>query len=154
MGSGGGKSAKKVDKSGKSGIIKLGINLFDKSDPIYFDAFSIEEEPGFKDVMLHGSSSSVQITEKGKPKNLKPSEFALYLKTKGYTGGNIRLASCETGKGENSFAQQLSKILGVKVKAPDSDVFFIPNEGILFVGSPFSNTGKWRIFEKGVEIID
>ena len=145
---------KYVDKSAGNGIIKLGINLFDKSDPIYFDTFSIEEESGFKDVFLHGSSSSVQITQNGKHKNLSPKEFIDVLKQNGYTGGDIRLASCSTGAGDNSFAQQLSKELGVTVKAPDSDVYFIPEDGVLFVGSPYENSGKWRKFKNGVEIDD
>lgn len=145
---------KRVDKSGKGGIMKLGINLFDKSDPIFYDAFSIEEEPGFKDVFIHGSPSSVQIIKNGKPTNLTASEFASILKENGYTGGNIRLASCSTGQGDISFAQQLSKELGVTVKAPDAEVFFIPDDGVLFVGSPYGNTGKWRTFRNGVEVDD
>ena len=145
---------KRVDKSGGGGIMKLSINLFDKSDPIYYDAFSIEEEPGFKDVFLHGSPSSVQIIKNGKPTNLTASEFASVLKENGYNGGDIRLASCSTGQGDNSFAQQLSKELGVTVKAPDADVYFIPNDGALFVGSPYGNTGEWRTFKNGVEVDD
>lgn len=35
--------------------------------------------------------------------------------------------------------------------APDDDVFYIPDEGIMFVGSPYANTGRWRTFNKGVE---
>ncbi len=138
--------------AGKTDIIKLVINLFDKSDPIYLDTFSIEEEPGFKDIYLHGSPSSVQIIRDGKPVNLTPKEFVEVLKERGYKGGDIRLASCSTGKGENSFAQQLSKELNAKVKAPTDDVYFAPDEGVLFVGSPYANTGYWRIFENGVEI--
>ena len=90
----------------------------------------------------------------GKLTNLSPTDFVKILKQNGYSGGDIRLASCSTGKGDNSFAQQLSELLGVKVKAPDDDVYFIPNEGIMFVGSEYMNTGKWRLFDKGVEIID
>ena len=128
------------------------MNLFDKNDPLYIDAFSIEEEDGFKDICLHGSSKSVQKTINGKLTNMNAEEFAEYLKENGYKGGNIRLASCSTGAGDNSFAQQLSKVLGVKVKAPDMDVYYASNEGVLFIGSPHSNVGHWRIFENGVEI--
>lgn len=64
---------------------------------------------------------------------------------------SARLASCSTGKGNNSFAQQPSKELGVRVKAPDDDVYFAPNEGIMFVGSHNMNIGHWRIFNNGVE---
>ena len=151
-----------VDKAGESGIIKtssnkksikLKVNFFDKSDPIYFDALSIEEESGFEDICIHGSPDSVQRVVDGKPVNMNAKEFAQFLKNEtSYKGGNIRLASCSAGKGDNSFAQQLSKELGVTVKAPDNDVYYIPDDGVLFVGSPYSNTGNWRIFRNGEEI--
>ena len=30
--------------------MKLQVNLFDKTDPLYLDSFSIEEEYGFEDI--------------------------------------------------------------------------------------------------------
>ena len=134
--------------------IRLGINLFDPSDELYVEAFSIEEEAGFTDIYLHGSPSSVQITVNGKPKNLTPAEFEQLLKSKGINGGDIRLCSCSTGYGDDSFARQLSEIHNGKVKAPDSDVYYAPDEGTVFNGDPNANVGKWRIFEKGAEIND
>lgn len=140
-----------LEKYGKNDTIKLQVNLFDKDDDLYLDAFSIEPLPGYEDICIHGSPSSVQKKINGKKEDMSASEFAKYLKSTNYKGGNIRLASCETGKGDNSFAQQLSKELGVKVVAPDDDVYYLPDEGVVFVGSPHSNTGKWRVFNSGVE---
>lgn len=134
--------------------IRLGINLFDPSDELYVEAFSVEEEAGFTDIYLHGSPSSVQITVNGKPKNLTPAEFEQLLKSKGINGGDIRLCSCSTGYGDDSFARQLSEIHNGKVKAPDSDVYYAPDEGTVFNGDPNANVGKWRVFEKGAEIND
>lgn len=148
------KLEKELTHGSKDGKIRLGINLFDPSSELYVEAFSIEEESGFIDIYLHGSPSSVQIMVNGKPKNLTPQEFVDILKSKGYKGGDIRLCSCSTGYGDNSFAQQVSQIIGSKVKAPDSDVYYAPNEGTVFVGDPNANVGKWRLFEKGVEIND
>ena len=145
---------KTVDNSEKKRIIKLSINMFDKSDPIYLDALSIEEEPGFEDIHLHGSPSAVEVIRNGKRVYLDVDEFIADAKSKGYKGGDIRLCSCSTGEGENSFAQQLSKRLGIRVKAPDDVLYYAPEDGTLFVGSEYRNTGKWRIFDKGVEIID
>ena len=89
----------------------------------------------------------------GELKNMTAKEFADFLKkSTNYKGGDIRLASCSTGAGENSFAQQLSKELGVRVMAPDSDLYYAPNEGTVFGGAPNCNLGKWRTFENGVEI--
>ena len=39
----------------------------------------------------------------------------------------------------------------MRVKSPDDDVYFVPNEVIMFVGSPNMNIGHWRIFNNGVE---
>ena len=83
---------------------------------------------------------------------MSASEFASYLKeSTNYNGGDIRLASCETDKSDNSFAQQLSKELGVRVMEPYSDVYYASNEGVLFVGSPHANVGEWRVFNNGEE---
>lgn len=143
---------KRLTNGSEKRIIKLSINLFDPSDPIYLDALSIEEEPGYEDVHLHGSPSSVEKIINGKKKLFSADEFAKLLKQSGYTSGDIRLCSCSTGQGDNSFAQKLSRILGCKVKAPDDDVYYIPEDGVMFIGSQFGNTGKWRIFDKGVEV--
>ncbi len=143
---------KRLTNGKKHDKIELGINLFDTSDELYVEAFSIEEETGFTDIYLHGTPSSVQIKVNGKPKNLSPAEFEQLLKSKGITGGDIRLCSCSTGQGDDSFAQQLSEIHNGKVKAPDDDVYYAPDEGTVFVGDPNANVGKWRIFEKGAEI--
>ena len=136
----------------ESSTIKLRINLFDKQDQLYLDAFSVDEIPGFSDICMHGSPTSVQNMINGKIENMNAKEFAEFLRTStNYNGEDIRLASCATGKGDNSFAQQLSKELGVRVMAPDDDLYYLPNEGTMFVGSPYTNTGTWRIFNNGVE---
>lgn len=148
------KQLKVLTNGEKHDRIKLGINLFDTSDDLYVEAFSIEEETGFTDIYLHGTPSSVQIKVNGKPKNLSPAEFEQLLKSKGISGGDIRLCSCSTGQGDDSFAQQLSEIHNGKVKAPDDDVYYAPDEGTVFVGDPNMNIGRWRIFKKGAEIND
>lgn len=136
----------------KYDIIKLRINLFDRQDPLYLEAFSVDELDGFLDVCIHGSSQTVQKAINGDIKNMNAKEFAKFLlESTNYNGEDIRLASCSTGQGDNSFAQQLSRELGIRVMAPDDDVYYIPDEGIMFVGSRYANTGKWRTFNKGVE---
>lgn len=141
-----------VAKQIKHDIIKLQINLFDRQDPLYLDAVSVDELDDFLDVCIHGSPQTVQKTINGGVKNMDAKEFAKFLlESTNYNGEDIRLASCSTGQGDNSFAQQLSRELGIRVMAPDDDVFYIPDEGIMFVGSPYANTGRWRTFNKGVE---
>jgi len=135
----------------ESGIIKLRVNLFDKSDPLHIESVLVEEEDGFEDVCLHGCSEFVQTKIDGKLKNFNAKEFAEFLKQNAeYRGGDIRLASCSTGKGDNSFAQQLSKELGVTVKAPDDDLYYVVDHYL--IGSRYTNMGKWRVFRNGVEV--
>ena len=146
---------KAVAKSKKYSIIKLQINYFSPTDPLFVEAFSMEEENGFVNVCMHGSPQSVQRIIDGVPKNFTAAEFAELLKSnKKYNGEDLKLLSCSTGKGDNSFAQQLSKELGIRVKAPDDDVYYAVEEGVAFVGASYGNTGKWRIFENGVEIFE
>lgn len=146
---------KAVAKSKNNSIIKLQINYFSPSDPLYVEAFSMEEEEGFVNICMHGSPQSVQRLIDGVPTNFTASEFAELLKNnKKYNGEDLKLLSCSTGKGDNSFAQQLSKELGIRVKAPDDDVYYAVEEGVAFVGASYGNTGKWRIFENGVEIFE
>lgn len=146
---------KAVAKSKKNSIIKLQINYFSPTDPLFVEAFSMEEEDGFVNVCMHGSPQSVQRIIDGVPQNFTAAEFAELLKSnKKYNGEDLKLLSCSTGKGDNSFAQQLSKELGIRVKAPDDDVYYAVEEGVAFVGASYGNTGKWRIFENGVEIFE
>ena len=133
--------------------VKPRINLFDKGDPLRTEAFSIEEETGFEDICSHGSPQAIEVSVKGKRVQMNADEFADYLKANGYKGGDLRLAACSTGKGNDPFAQQLSKALGNKVKAPDDDVYYIPEEGVLRIGSKYTNLGEWRTFDKGVEVL-
>ncbi|HGY9073070.1 TPA: hypothetical protein ACNTV0_005044, partial [Escherichia coli] len=42
-------------------------------------------------------------------------------------GMSVRLLSCNTGKGNNSFAQQLADELGVRVYAPDQYDWYYSN---------------------------
>lgn len=144
-----------MTKAKSSDIVKLRVNLFADFDPLYLDAFSIEEDFGFEDICIHGCSNSVQIRVKGKLINMSAPDFANFLNNQtSNKGGNIRLVSCETGKGENSFAQQLSEILSVTVKAPDDDIYYAPDEGTVFVGASYANIGKWRTFKNGVEVFE
>jgi hypothetical protein len=138
--------------SSGGGAVRLRINMFDKSDPLYLQAFSIEEENGFEDICSHGSPDSIEVRVDGKKVQMNAEQFAEYLKSQNKSG-DFRLASCSTGKGEDSFAQQLSKIMQNKIKAPDDDVYYIPDDGVLRIGSEYRDMGKWRTFDKGVEIL-
>ena len=86
---------KAVAKSKKYSIIKLQINYFSPTDPLFVEAFSMEEENGFVNVCMHGSPQSVQRIIDGVPKNFTAAEFAELLKSnKKYNGEDLKLLSC------------------------------------------------------------
>ncbi len=60
----------------------------------------------------------------------------------------VYLDSCSTGKGSNSFAQQLADLLGVPVTAPTEDVTTI--NFIFFYGRSINNGGDDKIFNPNV----
>lgn len=134
--------------------LKLRINMFDKSDPLYYEAFSIDEESQYEDICGHGNPKQFEAWINGKKVVMNAHDFAQYLKESGnFTGQNLRFVSCAVGQGNDSFAQQLSKELEITVKAPDDDAYYNPKDGVITIGSPFTNTGKWRIFKNGDEIL-
>lgn len=134
--------------------LKLRINMFNKSDPLYYEAFSIDEESQYEDICGHGNPKQFEAWINGKKVVMNAHDFAQYLKESGnFTGQNLRFVSCAVGQGNDSFAQQLSKELEITVKAPDDDAYYNPKDGVITIGSPFTNTGKWRIFKNGDEIL-
>lgn len=144
---------KAIESSQDNDKMKLRINYFSKSDALYFEAFSVDEIEGFEDLCGHGNSSQFEAYYDGEKHILNAKQLAEHLRETGkFHGQDIRLASCSTGQGDNSFAQQLSKELGNRVLAPSDDIYYAPDEGTLFVGSPYGNIGSWRLFKNGVEI--
>lgn len=134
--------------------LKLRINMFNKSDPLYYEAFSIDEELPYEDVCGHGNPKQFETWIGGKKVVMNAHDFAQYLKESGnFKGQDLRFVSCAVGQGNNSFAQQLSKELGITVKAPDDNAYYNPKDGVITIGSPFTNTGKWRIFKNGDEVL-
>ena len=140
-----------------------GFNFFPKSDELYSDAMFIEPEKNRIDIYAHGAynakreglSQKIEIFKEGQKVQMTPEDFASELVKSGYAGGDLRLGCCSLGRGENSFAERLSKILpDADIKAPSDDVYYAPDEGTMFVGAPNFNAGNWRRFKNGEEIKD
>ena len=81
-----------------------------------------------------------------------PREFAEILKQDpNYTGGAIRLISCEAGAEEVGAAQMLANQLNVDVMAATDIVWVMPDGELIIGPTEFENTGSWIIFKpKGV----
>ncbi|MFD8148439.1 hypothetical protein [Streptomyces sp. NPDC059708] len=95
-------------------------------------AAKLEPEQGSFTVDLHGTSSSVEVDGR----SINAEELGTFLASdkSDWGGGPIRLMSCETGQGEDSFAQQLSDKLGVPVTAP-TELAWSDAEGNSWVAS-------------------
>lgn len=117
-------------------------------------------KPGYFDVIAHGNSESIRaISAVGKPhEGVSPSLLSRYLQRHpAYSGQNIRLISCETGKFTDGFAAQLAREAGVNVMAPNESIFIFGNGDYIIapeINYPFSvkpfpdttNPGFWQIF--------
>ena len=91
-------------------------------------------EPGMYDVIGHGSPSDIA----GK----SASEVAERIRG-ALNGQGIRLLSCQTGCPSGNFAQELANNLGVRVKAPTSDIAASGSGKTL----TFFDGGEWRWFD-------
>ena len=103
-------------------------------------------------LFAHGTPSSVNLAEKGEKNN--PYELMVFLSNHSvtYQKNSIEnkkslliMHSCETGKGENSIAQQLSEYAG-------SDMLIIaPSETVSLGGNveKVNENGVWNVYYKG-----
>jgi hypothetical protein len=98
-----------------SGRVRMG----DYGDEVIRDAGRIPQEPGYFDVIAHGTPTSV-IDESGN--ELDAGQLADRItSTPSWQGQNVRLLSCSTGALCDGIASQLADQLGVDVMAPTTD---------------------------------
>ena len=108
---------------------------------------------GFFDVIAHGTDNGMQITHNNKNLIVDSRTAAKLIQNKaGYTNQAIRLLSCNTGKLDTGFAQNLANKLNVKVYAP-TKYLWADSGGNYFVagmkstGKPdYSDKGSFRVF--------
>lgn len=111
---------------------------------------------GFYDIVAHGTATSIQI-QHGEDSIMINHRIAarLFASDKNYKGQGIRLLSCNTGKLDTGFAQNLANKLGVPVKAPTEMLWATPS-GKHYVAagkvvddnviSDLSHMGKFKTF--------
>lgn len=112
-------------------------------------AKSIKPEPGYTDVVIHGTPNSVAIMHNGKWVYLDQRRLSTMLKHDKEFSKNkaIRLISCSTGANTAGFAQNLANKLGVKVKAPSDTLWVFPNGKMRIGPNQFMNTGHWVTYK-------
>lgn len=128
----------------KRSTIKLenGFACFPDGDPLNENAKKVKPLKTYFDVAMHGMPTGVCFGTK--EANMSPRLLASVIRhSEGYTGQNIRLLCCSTGRivgEEYCFAEELANALGVTVKAPN-DLLYISNRGGLKVGE--DGTGRF-----------
>lgn len=98
---------------------QAGLAFFSADDATLAAAKALPEMPGYRTYDLHGNPESVAVWAGGQEVSIGPSAFADVVRgDPGWQGSPVRLFSCDTGKGSESFAQLLADELGVEVYAP------------------------------------
>jgi hypothetical protein len=109
---------------------------------------------GYLDIVAHGTSRKVRLTDANGHHDIGHRELARLIKNReDYKRKGVRLLSCETGKGVDPIAQDLTNKLGVPVKAP-TELFWGAPTGSHFVaeqldipGEPLPDYNKMGFFK-------
>ena len=107
-----------ADPYGLEKLILFDPNAFFTGDKIlYMKARDFPDDPNKLSIFAHGNNESIKDDRGGKLFNresLLPKDLVDLLETEGLLGDDkpIELIGCETASGENSFAKQLSDLLG------------------------------------------
>ena len=137
-----------------NGVVTADSNLvgsLSKGRDLAAAAKRVPKEEGYTDVAVHGAPDHIEVFRMidGKEKGVRLTHrnLAKFLKSdKGYSGGKIRLLSCQTGKETGSFAQDLANKMGVAVKAPSDTLHIWPSGKMVIGPSAYKNTGRWIIY--------
>ena len=126
--------------------IQNGFACFPDGDPLNDNVKKVIPIDGFFDVAMHGTPRHVEFrSAEGK---MSARTLAMIIRhSKGYTGQNIRLLSCNTGKivgDKYCFAEELANALGVSVSAPNK-ALYIFRDGRLKVGK--FGDGEFVVYE-------
>lgn len=156
--SGGGKSAKNVEKSSNDGILKLGLRYVNKNDMLFKNAEKIKPIDGFEDVVTHGDPISLIFKNAdGLESNVSAEEFVSILtKDPNYHGGNIRLIACQTAANGGYIPKYVAKNMDITVIAPTETVV-VDSDGNMILANDdedarmWNETGEWLVFEPGKE---
>lgn len=98
--------------------LAVDINHFPVNEDIRNYAEKVWNNPNIITIGTHGDPQSVYDENYNKI-DVKTLANEVRNHPKFKPGMSVRLLSCNTGKGNNSYAQQLADELGVRVYAPD-----------------------------------
>lgn len=124
--------------------------LIEKADASTLEAVArIKPIEGYYDVIVHGSSDAFHVLHNGEWVDINHKDLVRFMKSKGYSGGKVRLLSCETGSEGAKIAQNFSNKLGETVIAP-SDKVWVHSDGTVSIGKAGNvESGHWNTFSPG-----
>lgn len=135
-----------------------------RSDPEFFFELASKRKEidpgGMLDIVAHGAKRTIQIMINGEKKNVSARFLARMIKhSKQYKKNQpIRLVSCDTGRDDYGFAQQLANKLHVPVVAPTRKYLAMSNGSYIIADTKnvggknyidFSTVGKMKTFNPG-----
>lgn len=133
-----------------------GNAIFVSGNKLYFIYMSRRkdiDEKGEYDVVAHGNPKKIYVTHNGKDIEINSRIAAKLIKSRDDYNKNkrqsIRLLSCNTGKGKNSFAQNLANKMGVTVYAPTKMIWAWPNGTHGVYGAKKNNINEPDLKDKG-----
>ena len=114
-------------------VAVAGDTVFVSGDKLYFQFISKRKDidiNGNYDVVAHGNPKSIYVEHNGKNVEINSRIAAKLIKSKRdyEKGKSIRLLSCNTGQGNNSFAQNLANIVAAYKVADLYYVLSKPNK--------------------------
>ena len=115
----------------------------------------LSSKPGWHDVIIHGTPDEFKVlTGADEWVSLNHRILVNYMSSKGYTGGKVRLVSCQTGVFHDAVGQHLSNKLGVEVIAPKGYISVLPDGTHIVHSDPNDIFGTqitdgWRSFIPG-----
>ncbi len=135
-----------VDKSAKSGIMKLSSKFINPNEPLYKNADKIKPLKGYGDIVIHGSPDSLLINGlNGEQWEYTAKEAAEMIRnSQEFHGQPIRLISCQAGAKKNGIAQQIADELGVEVLAP-TEIVNVDINGNMFLSDNGDLAEIWNI---------
>lgn len=121
-----------------------------KADPATtIAAENVTPKAGRFDIAVHADQKSFWVRT-GPGKNdwakIPTTRVAEFMRSKGYTGGPVRLIACELGALPNGPAQKLANELGTGVLAPTGKVSIHPDGRLTIGATPKVSTGRWVWF--------
>jgi len=172
-----------VDKSRTEGKDSVGRKTYpffrldatgifvNKKEQLYRFAQKVKAVDGYTDFVCHADPDGFYIDMAGDGNAddmvyYSPEEFAQVIRSsKKYSGGRIRILSCQAGAKENGAAYRLACALKEEVLAP-TEIVNVDEDGNIFLSDNdilaeiwynatdkgmIKETGKWRLFSPGEE---